>query len=125
MLNCDSTGILRRLLKFPPVEDVRIIISMAQSFQERILTGKGVSVPRAHIEEPGLLKAETKNQVFLISSPRNKKKVSEQILGVVDMLQEQIDGYRVFRKCLDRMAEVIEKIVELREDIYKMPRKIR
>ena len=73
------------------MEDVRIIISMAQGFQERILTGKGVSVPRAHIEEPGMLKAEAKNQVLLISSPRNKKKVSEQILGVVEMLQEQIE----------------------------------
>jgi hypothetical protein len=36
VLQSDYSGILRRLLKFPPVEDVHILVNMALSYQERM-----------------------------------------------------------------------------------------
>lgn len=39
MLGCDSSGILRRLLKYPPVEGVICIVNMAESYLVYILGG--------------------------------------------------------------------------------------
>lgn len=39
MLQSDSTGILQRLLKYPPVEDIRVLTSMAKRYQSYILGG--------------------------------------------------------------------------------------
>jgi hypothetical protein len=45
VLGCDSTGILRRLLKYPPVEDIISIINMAENYQAYILGGCTSSKP--------------------------------------------------------------------------------
>ena len=39
MLQSDATGILQRLLKYPPVEDIRVLTSMAKRYQSYILGG--------------------------------------------------------------------------------------
>jgi hypothetical protein len=39
VLQSDSTGILQRLLKYPPVEDIRVLTSMAKRYQSYILGG--------------------------------------------------------------------------------------
>ncbi|CAG9322570.1 unnamed protein product [Blepharisma stoltei] len=40
LLQSDYSGILRRLLKFPPVEDVHVLVNMGLSYKERIEGGK-------------------------------------------------------------------------------------
>jgi hypothetical protein len=45
VLGCDSTGILRRLLKYPPVEDIICIINMAENYQAYIIGGCTSSKP--------------------------------------------------------------------------------
>jgi len=39
VLQSDATGILQRLLKYPPVEDIRVLTSMANRYQSYILGG--------------------------------------------------------------------------------------
>mmetsp|Transcript_9341 Transcript_9341/g.17928 ORF Transcript_9341/g.17928 Transcript_9341/m.17928 type:complete len:552 (-) Transcript_9341:4331-5986(-) len=45
LLSCDSTGILKRLLKYPPVEDIVCIINMAENYQAYIIGGCTSSKP--------------------------------------------------------------------------------
>lgn len=42
LLESDQTGILRRLLKFPPVEDVSVLINMAIKYKDRVCGTKTV-----------------------------------------------------------------------------------
>jgi hypothetical protein len=45
VLGWDSSGLLKRLLKFPPVEDIRCIINMAENYQAYIIGGCTTSKP--------------------------------------------------------------------------------
>lgn len=45
MLENDATGALQRLLKYPPIEDIREIVAMGLSFQTYILGGCATSKP--------------------------------------------------------------------------------
>jgi len=98
VLQSDSTGIMRRLLKYPPVEDLSSIISMAQGYQERVLSGKGVTVPQVMAEDENVKggagggKGEFKHQAVLINSDRGKVKISDRVAGVVEALQEEVEG---------------------------------
>lgn len=93
VLQSDATGIMRRLLKFPPVEDVRILINMAKSYKERILTGKGVTLPQIMnqiVEDPLRTKNETKFPTVLITTPtKTSPNFHERIDMIVNLLQEQ------------------------------------
>lgn len=93
VLQCDATGIMRRLLKFPPVEDVGILISMANSYKERILSGKGVTVPKiVHdmVEDDPLRtsKQEPKAPFIPLPSPKSIK-LTDKIDTIISILQEQ------------------------------------
>ena len=43
VMQADQSGILRRLLKFPPVEDVHILVGMALKYKNREISGRGGS----------------------------------------------------------------------------------
>ncbi len=45
MLENDATGALQRLLKYPPIEDIREVVAMGLSFQTYILGGCATSKP--------------------------------------------------------------------------------
>jgi hypothetical protein len=46
VLQADQSGILRRLLKFPPVEDVHILVNMAVKYMSRgVQTFKPITRP--------------------------------------------------------------------------------
>lgn len=84
---------MRRLLKYPPVEDLSSIISMAQGYQERVLSGKGVTVPQVMNDDEGVRgKGDFKHQAVLITSDKGKLKISDRVSGIVEALQEQVEG---------------------------------
>jgi hypothetical protein len=65
---------------------------MAQGYQDRVLTGKGVTVPQIHLEEEIFRsKEEKKNQVVFISSPKSKAKISEKVENVVDLMKKLLE----------------------------------
>ena len=94
VLQCDATGIMRRLLKFPPVEDVGILIRLACSYKERILTGKGVTIPQIIHEtvddDPLRSKNEIKSTPLLITNPiQTNISYADQIDSIMELLQGQ------------------------------------
>lgn len=131
VLQCDATGIMRRLLKFPPVEDVRILIRMAISYKERIFTGKGVTVPQQvhefYEDDPLKVKNEPKNPVLLTTSNKEKNSYSDRIENIINLLQYQTVQYFIYRNEYnnEKMASAYEQLSTLREEISKLPRKIR
>lgn len=77
MLENDASGALQRLLKYPPIEDIREIVAMGLSFQTYILGGCATSKPSII---PGSIKTfnvtakptpavKTRDPVPQISSP--------------------------------------------------------
>ena len=84
MLQNDSTGILRRLLKFPPVEDVHILVSMGVAFKDRIVGGAGPAplVPkkpepareplREPLREPEVSREPPKQDIDPLANPLAK-----------------------------------------------------
>ncbi|CAG9321300.1 TBC1D5_4 [Blepharisma stoltei] len=46
LLECDDSGILRRLLRYPPVEDVHVIISSALSYKEKMTKSRPSAISR-------------------------------------------------------------------------------
>jgi TBC1 domain family member 5 len=93
VLQCDATGIMRRLLKYPPVEDVHILISMAISYKERILNGKGVAVPqKVHeiLEEDHFKnKNENKTNFALMTNNPKPETLNDRIDGIIGLLTQQ------------------------------------
>jgi hypothetical protein len=93
-MQSDATGIMRRLLKFPPVEDVGILVSMACAYKERVLSGKGVTVPQLLLEtgeeDPLRGKNEPKQAAVLINTQKPKPRVNVKIEAVIGILEEQM-----------------------------------
>lgn len=83
---------MRRLLKFPPVEDVSSIISMAQGYLERVLSGKGVTVPQALADAHQVKsKEDPKPQAVLITPITEKFNYAEIVNDIVGILQDQVE----------------------------------
>mmetsp|Transcript_33014 Transcript_33014/g.32720 ORF Transcript_33014/g.32720 Transcript_33014/m.32720 type:complete len:369 (-) Transcript_33014:43-1149(-) len=60
LLQSDGTGILRRLLKFPPVEDIHIIIALGITYKDRIIEGKPLVQPKPRSEMPRVITSQTR-----------------------------------------------------------------
>ena len=96
VLQCDATGIMRRLLKFPPVEDVRALIRMALSYKERVLNGKGVIVPQLSHEvgeeDQQRVKSEGKASKMTVRTAVEKKEMcGKRIDEIISLLQHQLE----------------------------------
>lgn len=91
VLQCDATGIMRRLLRFPPVEDVKALIRMAISYKERVLTGKGVTIPHEIIEEDHVSnKPESKALTTPLCQEAKSLNHSLKIDEIILLLQDQL-----------------------------------
>ena len=65
MLQSDTTGVLQRLLKYPPIEDIKEIVAMGLSFHTYVLGGCASSKPSII---PGSIKAFNVKPVALSKS---------------------------------------------------------
>ena len=52
VMQSDQSGIMRRLLKFPPVEDVHILVGMALKYKDRGVGGRGGKVEKGVMPAP-------------------------------------------------------------------------
>lgn len=59
LLQSDGTGILRRLLKFPPVEDIHVIIALGITYKDRIILGKPNVHPKPRSQVPSKFMAQS------------------------------------------------------------------
>lgn len=79
MLQSDSTGILQRLLKYPPVEDIRVLTSMAKRYQSYILGGCVTAKPsvlpqQISVPTPISLSSSDRSAPVLFASPTAARK---------------------------------------------------
>ena len=99
VLQSDYTGIMRRLLKFPPVEDVHILISMGLSYQEK-LQGRNTLK----------LSSPTKNQPIIpVLKPVQEKpeNVEKPKIFEAEAKANLVDPLKFYEKNIDKQAEKI------------------
>lgn len=116
LLQADQSGILRRLLKFPPVEDVHILVGMALKYKNRAVSPpksfqriESLPTPTPFLQPTRLIADKTPPKIpsTFHNSQNNINAFVEDAIGIVS---EIIDEKNLQAGKLQRAIEAVNKI---------------
>ena len=101
VLQSDQSGILRRLLKFPPVEDVRILVGMALKYKTRSISPSKTILRADPVPSPFLLKHKSVENSSPKVLPPQKKTITNYLDEAISIINDIVNEYFLFRKSYD------------------------